>query len=167
MTPGCPPRHSGHLSPRPEFAPDLGLLLASIRQPPSGLQPDGQRFRLVAAACGYSRLVTTEHAGLSDFGSKSREELNPHRVLTNEKPRICRAFPDSGGGIRTRDLRVMSPTSYQTAPPRGGLSSLAKGQRSDRPRRPLRGPPPGAQPIYHPRPCASRSSISARTPPAC
>src|SRR3954464_4282741 len=26
----------------------------------------------------------------------------------------------SGGGIRTRDLRVMSPTSYQTAPPRVG-----------------------------------------------
>src|SRR5215211_7867329 len=25
---------------------------------------------------------------------------------------------DSGGGIRTRDLRVMSPTSYLTAPPR-------------------------------------------------
>ncbi len=24
----------------------------------------------------------------------------------------------SGGGIRTRDLRVMSPTSYQAAPPR-------------------------------------------------
>ena len=32
---------------------------------------------------------------------------------------------DSGGGIRTRDLRVMSPTSYQTAPPRGGLKILA------------------------------------------
>ena len=28
-------------------------------------------------------------------------------------------FVYSGGGIRTRDLRVMSPTSYQTAPPRG------------------------------------------------
>jgi site-specific DNA recombinase len=28
-------------------------------------------------------------------------------------------FVHSGGGIRTRDLRVMSPTSYQTAPPRG------------------------------------------------
>ena len=27
---------------------------------------------------------------------------------------------DSGGRIRTCDLRVMSPTSYQTAPPRGG-----------------------------------------------
>src|SRR6201995_5355238 len=32
----------------------------------------------------------------------------------------------SGGGIRTRDLRVMSPTSYQTAPPRGGRTSLAR-----------------------------------------
>jgi hypothetical protein len=28
-------------------------------------------------------------------------------------------FVHSGGGIRTRDLRVMSPASYQTAPPRG------------------------------------------------
>src|SRR3954464_2224357 len=32
---------------------------------------------------------------------------------------------DSGGGIRTRDLRVMSPTSYQTAPPRGGRRTIA------------------------------------------
>jgi hypothetical protein len=32
---------------------------------------------------------------------------------------------DSGGGIRTRDLRVMSPTSYQTAPPRGGRMIVA------------------------------------------
>src|SRR3954447_24051236 len=33
---------------------------------------------------------------------------------------------DSGGGIRTRDLRVMSPTSYLTAPPRvGGLTNVA------------------------------------------
>src|SRR4051795_11017531 len=37
---------------------------------------------------------------------------------------------DSGGGIRTRDLRVMSPTSYQTAPPRGGTTSIATGARS-------------------------------------
>jgi hypothetical protein len=33
---------------------------------------------------------------------------------------------DSGGGIRTRDLRVMSPTSYQTAPPRGVALLIAK-----------------------------------------
>ena len=31
---------------------------------------------------------------------------------------ICREIVSSGGGIRTRDLRVMSPTSYQAAPPR-------------------------------------------------
>src|SRR5690349_11932298 len=31
----------------------------------------------------------------------------------------------SGGGIRTRDLRVMSPTSYLTAPPRGVRRILA------------------------------------------
>src|ERR1700759_2255135 len=35
-------------------------------------------------------------------------------------------FSSSGGGIRTRDLRVMSPTSYQTAPPRGGHSVIAQ-----------------------------------------
>ena len=40
-------------------------------------------------------------------------------------PGIQRLF-DSGGGIRTRDLRVMSPTSYQTAPPRGGLIFVAR-----------------------------------------
>ena len=32
--------------------------------------------------------------------------------------RLSAAPGNSGGGIRTRDLRVMSPTSYQTAPPR-------------------------------------------------
>jgi hypothetical protein len=48
----------------------------------------------------------------------------PHETGAREKPAICRLF-DSGGGIRTRDLRVMSPTSYQTAPPRGGLVVIA------------------------------------------
>jgi hypothetical protein len=43
------------------------------------------------------------------------------------------AFPTcdvvgSGGRIRTDDLRVMSPTSYQTAPPRNiHLSSAPRG----------------------------------------
>ena len=40
-------------------------------------------------------------------------------ALKARKPPGERGFPYSGGGIRTRDLRVMSPTSYQTAPPRG------------------------------------------------
>jgi exopolyphosphatase / guanosine-5'-triphosphate,3'-diphosphate pyrophosphatase len=34
---------------------------------------------------------------------------------------------DSGGGIRTRDLRVMSPTSYLTAPPRVATARLPTG----------------------------------------
>ncbi len=40
--------------------------------------------------------------------------------LSKKRPAKQRgaAGHDSGGGIRTRDLRVMSPTSYQTAPPR-------------------------------------------------
>src|SRR3954451_13809950 len=40
------------------------------------------------------------------------------------KPPGERRLPYSGGGIRTRDLRVMSPTSYLTAPPRGVQRSL-------------------------------------------
>jgi exopolyphosphatase/guanosine-5'-triphosphate,3'-diphosphate pyrophosphatase len=43
----------------------------------------------------------------------------------SERARICGPFRSSGGGIRTRDLRVMSPTSYLTAPPRGAALSLA------------------------------------------
>ena len=39
------------------------------------------------------------------------------------KPARCGLYFNSGSGgwIRTNDLRVMSPTSYQTAPPRGAL----------------------------------------------
>ena len=48
-----------------------------------------------------------------------RWSLDSGRPLST-KTRLARGgFPYSGGGIRTRDLRVMSPTSYQTAPPRG------------------------------------------------
>src|SRR5215216_2382647 len=40
-------------------------------------------------------------------------------------PGNSRGSSNSGGGIRTRDLRVMSPTSYLTAPPRGVGTNLA------------------------------------------
>src|SRR4051795_5758795 len=99
------------------------------------------------------------------------------RLIERRKPRRCEAFEpsaivlspppsaDSGGGIRTRDLRVMSPTSYQTAPPRAGTTSLATGRgrqqddlshrarcprragcRGGAPPRPARRRPPGASP---------------------
>jgi hypothetical protein len=48
------------------------------------------------------------------------------RSPQNAKTRLISRFSSySGGGIRTRDLRVMSPTSYLAAPPRGSLSMLA------------------------------------------
>src|SRR5215217_4676751 len=42
-----------------------------------------------------------------------------HSALDTRNPPFPAGLLDSGGGIRTRDLRVMSPTSYLTAPPRG------------------------------------------------
>jgi hypothetical protein len=70
----------------------------------------------------------------------------------------------SGGRIRTCDLRVMSPTSYQTAPPRGGLIVIADVKRS--------GPDAGQLPWHAPhdvpgrqRPTAASSSLLADRAP--
>src|SRR5205807_327228 len=52
--------------------------------------------------------------------------LAPSTKIRAKKKPALRAFSYSGGGIRTRDLRVMSPTSYQTAPPRGGKTMIAE-----------------------------------------
>lgn len=62
------------------------------------------------------------HKGASN--SKCVRRPFPHQTEAQEKLPLCRPF-DSGGGIRTRDLRVMSPTSYQTAPPRGVKEMIA------------------------------------------
>ncbi len=52
----------------------------------------------------------------------------PHTAPERTKTRsMTGLFVSSGGRIRTCDLRVMSPTSYQTAPPRGGLMRLSRG----------------------------------------
>ena len=50
----------------------------------------------------------------------------PDRTSGQKKNPGFPGFSYSGGGIRTRDLRVMSPTSYQTAPPRGGHLMVAE-----------------------------------------
>ena len=69
----------------------------------------------------------------------------PCAVLTipRKKAPITRAFPHSGGRIRTCDLRVMSPTSYQTAPPRVASYVLAKNCTSSQPE--TRAPTPAAR----------------------
>ena len=61
-------------------------------------------------------------------GQRHRQATNlvptwyPHRSFTAQRPRKQKRLV---GGIRTRDLRVMSPTSYLTAPPRGGQGMVA------------------------------------------
>ena len=72
--------------------------------------------------------------------------------LAKKKARAERRGPvsNSGGGIRTRDLRVMSPTSYQAAPPRSkgpqvypwplGVSTLKGGRKSQSPKGDLAAP---------------------------
>src|SRR3954451_21117265 len=70
------------------------------------------------------------------FTARNRAHLAPqlaprpisHPIVcktTKLKGPHLRAFSYSGGRIRTCDLRVMSPTSYLAAPPRGALSMVA------------------------------------------
>jgi hypothetical protein len=68
------------------------------------------------------------------FGRKFREEALPSIVPRNTKTlRFPGLSLDSGGRIRTCDLRVMSPTSYQTAPPRVVGHVLAKSGHGQKP----------------------------------
>ena len=60
------------------------------------------------------------YPGMSKRPSRRRRCRERDGPARKKRParRDARQGLDSGGGIRTRDLRVMSPTSYQTAPPR-------------------------------------------------
>jgi hypothetical protein len=96
--------------------------------------------------------------------------LNPSAI--NKNPAFA-GLLDSGGGIRTRDLRVMSPTSYQTAPPRAATDVVAKNRPPGRdnplrtPRRAVSkersvGPRRSRRPTG--RNCRARSSTGAPAP---
>src|SRR3954453_2696457 len=62
---------------------------------------------------------------LHEVGRSGSNRGHQERSLREEAPCIPRRSEGhSGGGIRTRDLRVMSPTSYLAAPPRGEPPSL-------------------------------------------
>ncbi len=54
-------------------------------------------------------------------------------VETPPRAALHTSTTNSGGGIRTRDLRVMSPTSYQTAPPRNKNTKYTPGRRGCQP----------------------------------
>src|SRR3954471_19564581 len=81
---------------------------------------------------------------------------------------------DSGGGIRTRDLRVMSPTSYLAAPPRGAADKITTtalivpGARAAPPHllRPSSEVRPRALPLTAPTARAAAGRCAARSPPS-
>src|SRR5829696_6637395 len=97
----------------------------------------------------------------------------PSRTLFGEEkaPQLRGFGSNSGGGIRTRDLRVMSPTSYLTAPPRGATGKLAPernevNRSAGRGRRRMAAWRPRTRRATIHAAGASRSSTSARTPRA-
>src|SRR5215211_1422199 len=80
----------------------------------------GDRLLVGQYVAPYGRCSTAappwpyRRPGLSYLGT-----LPSRTLFGEEKAPQSRGFEsNSGGGIRTRDLRVMSPTSYLTAPPR-------------------------------------------------
>ncbi len=54
--------------------------------------------------------------------SQNKPNMNPKDLSAQKKDLDLSPGPNSGGRIRTCDLRVMGPTSYQTALPRGHFS---------------------------------------------
>src|ERR1700722_20077602 len=99
-------------------SPAFGAWCRSIRNERlRGRSRDAFDARQVSEALATSALrafalalQSRQTRGILPLRNRLTSVQNPR---PKEKPRISRAFPDSGGGIRTRDLRVMSPTSYQ------------------------------------------------------
>jgi hypothetical protein len=92
-------------------------------------------------ACGENRATGSPLpptlAG-STYQSRSRNEysapISPYDLLNTGNAALGAALLEhSGGRIRTCDLRVMSPTSYQTAPPRNRTEKLADIRRRGQP----------------------------------
>ena len=63
-------------------------------------------------------------AGTGPKGADTRGCLSPARPKNHKAGCFRNRLGNSGGGIRTRDLRVMSPTSYQAALPRNQVTTL-------------------------------------------
>jgi site-specific DNA recombinase len=106
--------------------PDLRHTLASAD--PAELAEICDAFQITAVYDKANRTV--------ELSATITPELLPKDKTPTDEHDPVGVFVYSGGGIRTRDLRVMSPTSYQTAPPRGARSTLAKASRpKPRPRR--------------------------------
>ena len=86
---------------------------------------DTQRSQHLVRAPRRARRAAHRPGGLPPRASSHRTYAAVRARLST--PVVCRRQTDSGGRIRTCDLRVMSPTSYQTAPPRVVEVTLAQG----------------------------------------
>ena len=85
------------------WAPRLRMLTRRRARPP---RPPTRRRRLAARSGG-----TSSSSGCRRIPSAPAHDGRRRGDRPKEKALISRAFLNSGGGIRTRDLRVMSPTT--------------------------------------------------------
>ena len=99
--------------------PDLSQ---ALREAPPASQAPGLRRLRPADRLRQAQAPDRDLAPPS--ARRSRSAFENAKDLPQEAFRHSKGH--SGGGIRTRDLRVMSPTSYLTAPPRGGRSDLPR-----------------------------------------
>jgi hypothetical protein len=130
MAPSTAPRAS---SVRPHRALNRG---PPRREDPRRLTLDGPCPSLQSARARALSRAASHRAGNCKPGAPGKSapisggnlgrKFDSRPIHPTKKPRLSRAFLSSGGRIRTCDLRVMSPTSYQTAPPRVAVHTLAK-----------------------------------------
>ena len=88
--------------------------------------PSGQDLLLSRSLCAVSPALDTKAWSDKPLPERREQTKTPRRVTSascvNLRVAISRnRCPSSGGRIRTSDLRVMSPTSYQAAPPREAI----------------------------------------------
>jgi transposase InsO family protein len=120
---GRQPRQS-HAAPRKPPTPHRH------RQSPQGTtnQAPDRRPKHPHHRPANRRATTRPHARPNPRLPTPPTSRKPSIMTRDIRPGCPETQHYSGGGIRTRDLRVMSPTSYQTAPPRGGLSLCSSRQ---------------------------------------
>ena len=127
IRPGPGPRAEGSSALRDALPPTASRPASRARprirhRPPTGLE----RIRRQDAAQG-SGLKRARHADRRPrrTGARPSGDRTP-TALRGEAPPEATLLGNSGGRIRTCDLRVMSPTSYQTAPPRNRTGKLVQ-----------------------------------------
>src|SRR5688572_18651755 len=96
-------------------------------------------YKRQGCRCSSEARIGADQGLLPDLGVGHGASCDGHHEVSEPEARIqgradqsmarIGEISSSGGGIRTRDLRVMSPTSYLTAPPRGATEQVSEGVR--------------------------------------